>query len=214
MLRSSKLQNHFNDLCKKRKLCYVLIALKNTPEARIDLKDNLTLCLRKLKYFLDNFTPASNWMLFQKQLTYIQLYNTIQWFLDDDSTISDILGVDFRKVFDTIVNLLKLENIDLKEEMFQVANIYTGVYYTDSSFQNTSIAEEEEDCPSCIIDINHYGMGRKYNLCGNTPESDPELPSMSFINSITPNNICSHMISHEEINPLIFLLKHIDNESK
>lgn len=212
MLRSSKLHLHFNDLCRKRKLCYVLIALKNTPKARLDLKDELTISLANLQHYIKHFTPSTNQVLFYKQLMYIQLYNTIRWFLDENSTVSDILGVDFDEVFEEMCNLLKVDDgdCDLKELMIRIANIYTAIYYTNSSLQNTSIAN---DCPCCIIDINHYGIGRKHNLCGNSIESDPELPSMSFINLIAPNDVCAHMISHEEINPLILLLKYVDDNT-
>ena len=199
------------DLCKKRKLCYVLIALKTYPEARSDLKDQLTKELKKLKHYMEYFTPSTNYILYHKQLVYIQLYNTIEWFLDDNSTVRDILGVDYNKVFVTMCNLLKdNDNRDMKTTMFDIANFYTGLYYTSNSFINRW--PETQHCPSCTIDINHYGPGRKHNLCDNDRESDPELPSMSFINVTSPTeNVCAHMISHEEINPMVILLKYIDD---
>lgn len=208
-LRSAKLHMHYNELCRYRKLCYVLIALKNSPQAREDLRDQLTEEMAKLEYYVDNFTPASNQVLFNKQLVYIQLFNTIRWFLDDSTTVSDILGVNFEEVYDLIHTLLKVDynNRNFKELTIKVANIYTGIYYTTSSLENAST----NDCESCTIDINHYGMGRKYNLCMNNSESDPELPSQSFTHLISPNNVCAHLISHEEIHPLVLLLKFIDD---
>ena len=216
MLRSSKLQLHFNKLCRNRKLCYVLIALKKTPKARSELKDELTMWLGKLKHFVEKFTPSTNLVLFHNQLTYIQLYNTINWFLDDNSTVQDILGVNFNDVFDEMCNLLKVDddnnNIgDLKDLMINIASFYTGIYYTDSSLKNASSLVN--DCPCCVLDVNLYGTGRKHNICGNSPESDPELPSMTFIHKISPYDACAHMISHEEINRLIKLLKYLDDTS-
>ena len=213
MLRSSKLQLHYMDLCKKRKLCYVLIALKSYPQARLDQAGKLTVELEKLKYFMKHFTPSTNKILYHKQLVYIQLYNTIEWFLDDNRTEGHILGTDFNHVFHTLCDLLKDDPYrDLKQMMIDIANHYTGIYYTSNSLENRSA--DTHNCPSCTIDVTHYGTGRKHNLCDNDRASDPELPSMSFINLVSPDdNICAHMISHEEINSIVLLLKYIDDHS-
>ena len=217
-IRSRQLHLHFNHLCRLRRLCHILIALKKTPAARRDLHDGLTRALGKLQQYTQKMTPSTNMVIFYKQLTYLQLATIIDWFVnDEDDDLSSILGTDFDVAYNELIELNTVRDdddaaLDIKAAMKRVAHIFTGIYYTTSSLQQQTLLRRGDVCPSCVNDLNHYGIGRKHNLCNNDPDSDPELPSMSFVN-VMHENICVHLISNEEITPFVFLLKHMDDDT-